>query len=227
MINYNIYPSLLDAYSWYLKNERPGALKELLDKINRVETEFPEAAKKGTYFNELTDSLVNTGIWPAGSVVKSDQVHYKGFDYPVEIVERFVEELTGSITQAFVKGVIDTKYGLVELYGYTDNILGSVVIDQKTMVKPYEFPKFLHNWQHIVYPYCLNQEGVQIDRFLYLITDFESVHDEEYMYNPERDLPRLRERLETVIEFLEIMKSNITDAKIFNYRYHHKIQSAA
>ena len=138
------------------------------------------------------------------------------FYFPIHICHEVVRELSGSLTQVYVKGVIDTRYGEVELYGYADNVLMDTVIDIKTLAKAYEFPKFLHNWQHIVYPFCLRQKGIKVERFSYFITDFTVVNNEDYEYNEEKDLPRLREHIESLIEFLETFKDRITDLKIFN-----------
>jgi len=223
MINYRIYPSLLDSYAWYEKNESQTALQEFLDKVNRAPQPYSEAADKGTKFNQITDALLKGGL-PNGVYLSSDAKSYiypadgfaPEFYYPVHICHEFARELEGSATQVFVKGTIETKYGEVELYGYTDNVLMDTAIDQKTLTKAYEFPKYLHNWQHIVYPYCLRQQGVKVERFTYLITDFTSVYNEDYEYNEEKDLPRLRSHIEKLIEFLENVKPLVTDLKIFN-----------
>jgi hypothetical protein len=224
MIKYRIYPSLLDSYSWYEKSESPSALQELLDKINRVEPQlYSEAADKGTKFNEITDCLLK-GVLPENVYISNDGKNYiyqpKGnepeFCFPIDICKNFACELEGSATQVLVKGIIQTKYGEVLLYGYADNVIADNVIDQKTISKAYEFPKYLHNWQHIVYPYCLRQQGILVERFTYLITDFISIYKEDYNFNEENDLPRLRVQIEKLIEFLENFKSKITDLKIFN-----------
>jgi hypothetical protein len=223
MINYRIYPSLLDSYSWYEKNESSTALQEFLDRVNRAPQPYSEAADKGTKFNRITDALLKNSL-PDGVYLSSDAKSYiypadnvaPEFYYPVHICHEFARELKGSASQVFVRGTIETKYGLVELYGYADNVLMDTVIDQKTLVKAYEFPKFLHNWQHIVYPYCLRQQGVKVERFAYLITDFTSTYNEDYEYNEEKDLPRLKVQLEKLIEFLENVRPLVTDLKIFN-----------
>lgn len=224
MINYKIYPSLLDSYSWYEKNESPTALQEFLDRVNRAPQPYSEAADKGIKFNKITDALLK-GSLPDGVYLSSDAKNYiypadEGFGneflYPVHICHEFARELEGSAMQVFVKGIIETKYGNVELYGYADNVLMDTVIDQKTLTKAYEFPKFLHNWQHIVYPYCLRQQRVKVERFSYLITDFTSTYNEDYEYNEEKDLPRLKVQLEKLIEFLDSVRPMVTDLKIFN-----------
>ena len=216
---YNIYPSLLDSFSWYLKNENENALQEFIDRINRVPQPYIEAADKGTKFNILTDHLIE-GKMPEGwSKDGQDYIcpasgEAPEFRFPIEIADTIAGEVKGSLTQIFCEAFIETGRGLVRIYGYCDNVIGNTVIDQKTMSKAYEFPKYLHNWQHVVYPFALNQMGAKVDMFTYLITDFKSIHKEDYIYNPDKDLPRLKAQINLLIDFLETVKDRITDQKI-------------
>ena len=79
------------------------------------------------------------------------------------------------------------KRGNVALYGYVDEILKYKVVDIKTTGR-YVFPKYLNAWQSKIYPYCLNENGVYVNTFEYLITDFRNVYIEEYPYKPENDI---------------------------------------
>jgi hypothetical protein len=209
--DYKIYPSILDAYAWYKKSESPECKQELIDKINRVPFQS-EAADKGTAFNELVDLKISE---PSCNLcIDKDEYGFGPFWFKIPIVETFAEELKGAIPQQRVEATIETDNGLVLLYGYADEILADTCIDIKT-TKSYEFPKFMHNWQHVVYPYCLNQMGIECNNFIYLITDFNNIFKEEYKYNPAKQLNRLKAELNDFIFFLDMNKDVITDKKIF------------
>lgn len=216
---YNIYPSLLDSFSWYLKNESDTATKEFIDRINRVPQPYSEAADKGTKFNLLTDYLIGGRI-PEGWTQQGEEYvcpasgEAPEFRFPTEIADAIAEEVMGSVTQVFCECYIPTGRGVVRIYGYCDNVIGNTVIDQKTISKAYEFPKFLHNWQHVVYPFALNEMGVKVDTFTYLITDFKTINKEDYIYNPDTDRRRLMAHVDRFIDFLESVRPLITDPKI-------------
>jgi hypothetical protein len=107
------------------------------------------------------------------------------------------------------------------------------VHDIKT-TSSYKFGKFKNHWQHLVYLYCLNQQGNKIDSFQYDVVvwkknysktasraiecNVDSVYHEEYLYRPEEAEMRLKAQCEALIEFIEANKDKITNEKIFNYR---------
>lgn len=208
-LDYKIYPSLLDAYVWYKKSESPECKQELINKINRVPFES-EAADKGTAFNELVDDF---GILKV-CFTNKDTIKYSGFEFKTEIINQFKSEVAGAVPQQRVEATIETDNGIILLYGYADEILGDTCIDIKTTGK-YEFPKYLHNWQHIVYPYCLNQMGIECNNFSYLITDFNNVFKEDYKYQESKVINRLKAELNDFVFFLEMNRHLITDKKIF------------
>jgi hypothetical protein len=208
---YFIYPTLLDAFQYYLDN--PDSEKqEMIDRVNRVPF-VNEAADKGTAFNELVDKIIS------GIEITGDEMQYLFerpdrkwiFTFKCSILKQFVERLNGSVPQIYLSSELNTKYGPVLLYGYADEIKGDTIYDIKTTSR-YEFPKFLKNWQHRAYLHA--QHESYIDRFQYLVTDFNSVFTEDYTYLPkyENELVLICERL---IEFIESNKELITDQKIF------------
>jgi hypothetical protein len=147
----------------------------------------------------------------------NDMVSYGDFKFPKYVVEHFVDYYKLATQQVFIEAVLPTSKGNVLLYGYIDEMLFGCADDIKTTGK-YEFPKYLHNWQHIVYPYCLIENGVQPDAagiFSYHITDFKNIFKEDYIYNPVKDKQRLIDVCERLIEFLELRKNDITDKKVF------------
>lgn len=236
MKQYNIYPSLLDAYQWYLDSE--ADIKEderlnLIDKINRVPLADTEAADRGTCFNELVDA-VNENRRPKGIEVVSKTIDEKdgrlyvhcklnghAFRYDAETLKSFARQYEGSIAQRFCQGTMDTACGSVRLYGYIDKLMPFSVHDIKT-TGSYAYGKYKNHWQHIVYPYCLRQEDYDLKDFEYNIIELGSngttkgVYTEYYRYDVERDEARLRYFLEDFIGFIEDNRDRITDKKIFN-----------
>lgn len=233
---YNFYATLLDSFQSYLDraemyqkyygfSETPPysevewdekMFKELIDKINRVPFES-EAADKGTAFNEIIDCIVEnrkssimevTVNREIGIIYVSYNSHL--FEFPIALCREFSDYFKGALTQQRVSGVIETCYGLVEVYGVIDELMPLSIHDIKTTSK-YEAFKYKNNWQHIVYPYCTG-----ILDFEYNITDFKETYTEKYVFDIERDTERLKKHCEQFIEFLEQNKDLITDKKVFN-----------
>lgn len=209
-VDYKFYATLLDSFQYYLKSDREEAFQELIDKINRVPF-TSEAAEKGTAFNEFVDEIASSGECP-GEV--DGMFYYGKFTFKAEIVNHFVSIYQNALPQVFTKATLVTKKGTVELYGYIDEILPGEVHDIKC-TGSYSFPKFLHAWQKVVYPYCLAQNGIDCPEFTYMITDYTNVFREDYRYRPERDIPALTLFCEELIDFLETNRHLITDRKVF------------
>lgn len=239
-IKYRFYATLLDAFQGYLDTEKnynlfytnPDSekfvtydvyenkvLKELIDKINRVPFES-EAADKGTAFNEIVDALIagtNSEKCPFTIDMGYIFTKYKNWNFAFKesLCREFANYYEGAMSQVFVTAPIDTKYGVVELYGFIDELMPFSVHDIKT-TKFYSAYKFQDHWQHLVYPYCLSQIGSSTQYFEYNITNYEETFTERYEYVPERDVPILRNHCEALIEFLMTYRHLITDKKIFN-----------
>lgn len=208
---YKIYPSLLDAYQWYLDcDQTETAFQDIIDKINRVPFES-EAAAKGTAFNEIVDFVAHKDF-----PLPDDIVYHSGFTFKSEIVAAIAKEVEYGLAQVYCTGEIETKFGIVQLYGYIDEMLpGGIIVDIKT-TSSYDKGKYLKNWQHIVYPYCeMQNTGFEDYSFTYLITDFNRIYVEDYVFNTERDTQKLKLFLEDFIQFVESHKTLITDKKIF------------
>jgi hypothetical protein len=215
----------------------------LIDTINRVPFES-ERADKGTAFNEVVDCLIEnrksdkvivekvykqrvSGDVSGNSderwaeveetnIVTGLKAHYnnRAFTFNIDLCQEFAGYFKGALTQQSVSGVVRTRYGEVQVYGNLDILMPFKVADIKTTAKYYA-GKYRNNWQHIVYPFCLNQNGVPIHEFEYAITDFKNTWTEWYVFKPERDYPRLVEHCELLIEFLEQNRDLVTDKKIF------------
>ncbi len=203
---YAFYATLLDAFAWYKRSEAEDAKQEFLDKVNRVKTPPTDPMLRGIAFEA---AVVEWSMNP-GHVEDVVMVH--DTECPGRILHEFTRDWHGSIRQIYVESILPTQYGEVKVYGFVDEILRDTAADIKTTGK-YEFPKYLHNWQHPVYLEALKDSG--ISRFKYRATDFRNVYEEEYSYRP-ADTDRLIAECVHLIEFLEANRPAITDRKIFN-----------
>ncbi len=201
VVGYQLYPSLIDAYTDYTKADviydkywggaespaltyeeyKEKAFQDLIDKINRVPKDLIKA-DVGTVFNELVDCLI-LGRKPenmeveklqdgSGNVV-SLRASYKGrtFTFPLEAVRLFASHYKGAVPQMLGEGILQTRCGAVRLYGYLDELMPLSVHDIKT-TGSYEAGKFKDHAQHLVYPYCLREMGYNgIDLFSYDVAE--------------------------------------------------------
>lgn len=248
-IRYRIYATCLDAWQNYLDTpqiydrywgyaeEPPHTLDEfwveqrasLIDKINRVPF-TSEAASKGTAFNAVIDTLQTGQLDENVKMSKvldengrplAIQAELDGFtfQFPYEVCKEFALYYKGAIPQVKVSAILPTGYGNVELYGYIDELMPLSVHDIK-YTGNYSASKFKHHSQHLVYPYCLMQNGPNIPTFEYNVAEESKsgkweTYTETYVFDPDRDIPVLRERCEGLIEFLLQNSQFITDKRIF------------
>ena len=221
---------------------RQKQFQGLIDRINRVPFES-EMADRGTAFNEVVDCLienrtsdkvqvekvynaepvkdVNENL-PAERKVTALKVGYNNrvFVFDINLCREFAQYYQGALTQQFVSAPLDTKYGEVEIYGYVDELMPQSVHDIKTTGK-YFVGKFRDHWQHICYPYCYMQNGMDVKVFEYNVAELNkyggyNTYTETYVFDPQRDTEKLRAHCEMFIDFLNDNRDLITDKKIFN-----------
>lgn len=246
---YQFYATLLDSFQGWLSSseiyqeywgfsEDPSKtedefeksqLESLLNRINRVpmKWEDSEAADRGTAFNEAIDCVLMR--------CKSDKMELESnkefrtitakynnrtFVFPLDLILEYVNYYKGGACQVYTEATIETRYGTVLLYGYIDELLPLSVHDIKTTSK-YKAGKFRNNWQHIVYPYCLNESGNPVNDFEYNVAvlganNAYQTFTEHYHYRPEAHNILLVNHIEHFINFIEINKKLITNKKIFN-----------
>lgn len=205
---YAFFPTLLDSFEWYRRSESETALQEFIDKVNRVKTPATDPMLRGIAFNGIVDVAIKGGI------IQGDEdgnflVH--DTPVPVEIIEEYRDLFSKSALQVFVENRLTTRYGQVRIYGYIDALQGHTIGEFKTTGK-YEFPKYLHNWQHPCYLHCLKDSGIR--RFVYLITDFKNVYREDYHWTQAGE-DSLIGICNELIEFLESKRELISDKKVF------------
>ena len=230
-INYRFYATLLDSFQYYLgKADDDNAFQEFIDRLN-CKPFFSEAAMKGTAFNELIDeilsgkfSLVNAETDSRGNISYpySEGEVSKTFKFKKNVVTEIARRVYGSIPQKYTEAVLPTRYGNVLVYGYADEVLKNKVIDIKT-TGSYVFPKYLNSWQRRVYPYCLRKEGIYVDSFQYLITDFSNVYIEDYPHMPELDVLEMQRFSEQLIDYIETHRPLILSPKLFNAEAHQSL----
>lgn len=247
--SYRIYATLLDSFQQYLNtaeiydkyysysNEPPHTLEEfwtkqhasLIDRINRVPF-TSEATSKGTAFNAVIDMLHARQPDEKVEMSKVCDKHGKRvavqakldgftFHFPYKICREFALYYKGAIPQVKVSAILSTCYGDVELYGYIDELMPLSAHDIK-YTRNYSASKFKHHSQHLVYPYCLIQNGSNVRTFEYNAAEESKsgkwqTFTETYVFDPVRDTPILRERCEGLIAFLLQNSQFITDKKIF------------
>lgn len=212
------------------------AKQKLIDSINRVPFES-EAADKGTAFNEIVDCLVHNRKPDESSKVKltSDQetnmiqaeINNRHFLFDLQWCLEVAAYFKGACSQIFTEATIDTKYGIVLLYGYIDEVIKDKVSDIKTTSR-YEYLKYEHGFQRHVYPYCLIESGLMenVDSFEYTAFALKggtsrtplisgTSFPELYKYDHKKSTDIIRKHCERFIEFLEANRDVITDKKIF------------
>ncbi len=224
--------------------------QSFIDRINRVPFDS-EAADKGTAFNEVIDCMIEhrksdkVNVRYVYETIVLGQVdncdpderwaevrqtnkivglnvtyNNRTFYFDINLCREFANYYNGALTQQFVKAIVPTRYGNVEVYGYVDELMPQSIHDIKTTGK-YSVGKFKDHWQHIVYPYCYQQNGQDLRLFEYNIAEIDKygrweTFTESYMYKPERDVPKLIAMCEELICFLIENRHLITDCKIFN-----------
>lgn len=243
-VRYNIYPSALDAFEAYINSDaiwdqywggsedpkktqdefEKEQFQSLIDKLNRVPFDS-EPADKGTAFNEVVDAfiLMKPINNPKVTFCKSDRekgvvnitYNNRQFEFSLALCQEFAKYYQGAVPQMFVEGHIETKFGRVHLYGYADEVMDDGrCCDIKTTSK-YNAGKFRNNTQHLLYPFCLKQMGIDCNEFEYNVTDFKQTYTEHYLYD-EKSEQVLLERVERFINFIEDHRHLITDKKLFN-----------
>lgn len=247
-LRYRFYASLLDAFQQYLDSdiiwdkywafsENPPHTPEefqkiqfqsLIDKINRVPYDS-EAADRGTAFNEVIDCMVLNRksekvaiqkLSENGAVVGLNATYNnRTFFFPLPLCREIADYYKGALAQQYVQAVLPTIFGDVLVYGFIDYVLPFMTCDLKTTGR-YNVGDFKNHWQHIVYPYALIKNGMNVKDFEYNVVElgktYYNTYTESYSFVPERDIPKLTQHCEDFIRFLQQNRELITDKKIFN-----------
>jgi hypothetical protein len=141
-----------------------------------------------------------------------DPVNSYGFEKG--IVDELSNYVYGSVTQVLCETTLKTAYGLVNLYGYADYVQANRIIDLKYAEK-YDLLKYYESSQRLIYPFCFNEQGNQIEYFDFLASNGREIFLETYRYKPDEDIPKIVFLCEQFIEFLIENRKSITDKKVF------------
>ena len=200
MINYKLYPTLLDSFQNYIDSDviwekywgfsenpphtpeqfREQQFQSLIDRINRVPFES-EAATRGTAFNEVIDCMVLHRNSDRVKVMKvrdesgkvaglNATLNERTFYFPLALVREVADYYQGGLPQQYIQAVLPTIFGDVLLYGYIDYVLPFCTHDLKTTGQ-YAVGNYKNHWQHIVYPYALMKNGSNVPDFEYNIVE--------------------------------------------------------
>jgi hypothetical protein len=202
---YRFYATLLDSFYWFLNSESETAEQEFIDKINRVpitDEKALERMNKGTELNNLVDMLLVDK-----SIVQEQ--------FKAEVVDELLNYLDGSVAQHRTETIIRCNGVDVLVYGVADYIKENKCIDLKT-TSSYDLGKYKDSLQRHLYPVSLFNEGVLIDEFEFLVTDFNSVFKEPYKVDLVESNAILSTYCSELIDFIESKRHLITDTKIFH-----------
>jgi hypothetical protein len=208
---YALFPTLIDSFYWYKRgyNEK----QELIDKINRVKSEMPEAAKKGVAFENVINVLLKSGNHKL--LMDAEYYESNGFTFRTEIVNRIAAKLINATKQQeYIQAVVETPVGGIKVYGFIDYSYPDMFVDLKT-TGSYKKDKYKINNQHKCYPLLAQINGRTIHKFNYLVTDFQTMYIEPYIHNSAMTDEFIFNLVEFT-EFLEANRSLINDKKIFN-----------
>ena len=105
----------------------------------------------------------------------------------------------------------------------------NVIISDRLDKAPegFEFGQFDDRWQRFVYPYCLTEQGYEVNMFEFHMLKWKGGTDtnpilsgdfyvESYNYKHDAARMRLRAFIERFVEFIELNRGEITDSRIFN-----------
>ncbi len=196
---------MLDSFNDLLLG-RYNMTKDLfIERINRLDFRRSEAMMRGEAFHTLTESAA----FAKDYYVKKKGIYQLPFyAFNADVVDEMIELRSGGIQEQYCEGVIETKYGLVTLYGKIDTKHPLLDIDVKTSAQYYDL-KFFDAWQWRVYMYC-----TKAPEFLYAITDFVNIYYEHYtVYNSLED--DLRTHVQLLQEFIVDNREKIIDKKLF------------
>lgn len=209
-INYAIYPSLLDAYTRFKRNDDDETFDSLFDKINKVKTEQTEEQKMGVEF----ESCVNSRIAGDFMELTNDQYVTENCKFKAVLIDQIAGRLQyATKQQEYMQAIIPSHLGNIKLYGITDYSFPQMITDLKTTAK-YKCNKYKDNSQHPVYSLIRKVKGDPIRAFKYLASDFQNMFLETYIPT-EKMHQKLMITIFDFINFIEYFKSNITDGKIF------------
>lgn len=205
--------------------DRGTAFNEIIDCILAGRNTLREDMSIQSVFVDFNGTIYTQNTEIPARAIEAIMAQINGFTFVFEkaFCKRIAKYFKGCLCQSYVSADMQTRYGDVLLYGYADYIGTLKVADLKTTSK-YHWGKYEHGWQRYVYPYCIEESGdMRVIDFAYEVCVLENKkgvisgksYRESYLYVHEIDKKKLQEMCERFIEWLELNRSKITDAKIF------------
>lgn len=209
-IKYQLSPSLVNQFALFLTEEgyeKEGVtipfvtFEKLMDSINKVPYATTEAQQKGIDFEDEVIRLAKGDE----SILLGRTPEYR--NCLVEITSRLPSYFTA-------QKKVQRQHKDILFYGFCDVVGAGRVIDIKTSSQGYSYGKFLKSHQNL---YLWAMEKYGYTTMEYIQTNFRNVYLESY--GLDYDFNSLLEQMEYFTEFLEENKEQVTNHKIFNYRY--------
>lgn len=203
-IKYKFWPTLLDSFRYWKDHEEDeGAFNDLIDKLNDVKIEQSEENLKGIQFEQVINDLIDE------KMVRHD--------FDMSLVDKVYSKLSRCIgKQVKIEGIISTKHGNVELYGYFDYEFPEMMADLKTTSNyslktegSEKVKKYKNNFQHKFISLLTPKK-----EFNYVITDFKYFYIENFKLGKQLNEATITE-IEEFIDFINIFKYKIKDSKVF------------
>jgi len=192
---YLITPSLINSFSYYMKDEWKSpqdSRADFLKTLSRERFEPNEAMQKGIDFEYLVEKTCNWNSidWPkllSSKCEKLKSLSIKDIKDALKFVEKkksyiaSVEEIgrivkSGLWQERVKKDITIGEHDFI-LYGRCDVIKRDTIYDIK-FTKSYETSKFQDSIQHLIYLYCSG-----LPKFSYLISDGKDWWQEDYFNN--------------------------------------------
>lgn len=194
MTKYLITPSLLSAFSWYLKESftktETEQRQEFLQTLRREKTPTAETMQKGIDFEDAINFYSQDHHHLSEETCKTACS---------DVIFDLANIIKGGIWQQSVKKELKIGNSEFLLYGRTDVIKRDTVFDIKFTGK-YELGKFQDSSQHLIYLYCSD-----LPKFSYLVSDGKDCWREDY-FNHAGIEDEIKSRVSEFLDYLETDK---------------------
>ena len=234
MTKYLITPSLLNSFSWYLKESftktEAEQRQEFLQTLRREKTPTTEAQQRGLDFEEKIKFYCEHNSFK-GPATYSGVILYEDLDtrsdyeqhiiytkiakhdiplFQIDYVVKKVGDIVkGGLWQETVKKDLTVGNQEFLLYGRTDVIKRDTIFDIK-FTSNYELGKFQDSSQHLIYLYCSD-----LPKFSYLISDGKDWWREDYFNHA-----GIEDEIKTKIsEFLSYLENDNEAKDLFQLKW--------
>lgn len=193
---YRIYPTLLNSFALFEEKTTDSQgeiivdMWNMIDRINRVRKPTTEAQQKGIDFEKAVVTGENEDNFKEGIIEKARAL------LPSKYKTQFYSE---------------AKYKNCLIYGFVDLVGGDRAVDLKS-TRRYEPNRFEFNHQNL---YLLGLKKYGVKSLDYVITDFEEVYQETYIFDA-YDFKPLYQQIDNFVDFIEQHRKLIKDKKIFD-----------